>query len=155
MLRFIGKSSNRSTSDQIDKIDELTRQGIRQGFFRLGNELKKEMNREVLKKDKRGRTYIRRDKAGRRRRHVASAKGQTPANRTGTYRKAIGYQLRGGEEMEFGVRASVKYAEFLEDGTRNMAPRPGIGNAVKAKQRDAMTFFESSLDISLTTLSRR
>ena len=51
--------------------------------------------------------------------------------------------------MEFGIRDSVDYAEFLEKGTRKMAPRPGVGNAVKAKQRDAMTFFEGSLDIAL------
>lgn len=151
MLRFIGKSSNRSTSDQIDKIDELTRQGIRQGFFRLGNELKKELNREVLKKDKRGQTYNLRTRTGRRRRHVSSAAGQTPANMTGAYRKAAGYQLRGGEEMEFGIRDSVDYAAFLENGTKNMSARPGVGNAVKAKQKDAMTFFEGSLDIALNS----
>lgn len=149
MLSIVGLSRNELTFQQVDNLDLLIARGIRQGFRRLGDELKKEMNREVLKKDKRGRTYIRRDKAGRRRRHVASAKGQTPANRTGTYRKAIGYQLRGAEGMEFGVRARVKYAEYLEDGTRKMAPRPGVGNAVKAKQRDAMTFFEGSIDIAV------
>lgn len=149
MLSIVGLSRNDLTFQQVDNLDLLTYRGIRQGFERLGNELKKELNREVLKKDKSGRTYIRRDRAGRRRRHVASARGQTPANRTGTYRRAIGYQLRGGEQMEFGIRDSVDYAEFLEKGTRKMAPRPGVGNAVKAKQRDAMTFFEGSLDIAL------
>lgn len=149
MLKVSSARGNKSTFQQVGNLAELTHRGIRQGFFRLGNELKKELNREVLKKDKRGKTYIRRDRAGRRRRHVSSARGQTPANRTGAYRKAIGYQIRGGEQMEFGIRDSVDYAKFLEDGTKKMAPRPGVGNAVKSQQRNAREFFESSIDIAV------
>ena len=52
--------------------------------------------------------------------------------------------------MEFGVRSGAPYAKFLEDGTGKMAPRPGLGNSVKATQRNAAAFFESSLDKGLS-----
>ena len=149
MLSIKGGQNNQSTFNQVDNLEELTRRGIRQGFFRLGNELKKELNREVLAKNKRGKTYIRRDRIGRRRRHVASAAHQTPANRTGAYRRAIGYQLRGSEQLEFGIRDTVDYGLYLEIGTKHMRARPGVGNAVKVKQRGAMTFFEGSLEAAL------
>lgn len=149
---FKAPSENRKVFLQIDQLEERTNRGIRQGFFRLGARLKQEMNKEVLKKNKQGRVYLSKDRAGRRRRHRASAPGQTPANRTGNYRRNIGYQLRGASELEFGVREGAPYAEFLEEGTRRMSPRPGVGNTVKATEREARTFFEGSLDTELNKL---
>jgi len=140
-------SGNRKVFLQIDDLKERTERGIRQGFFRLGARLKQELNEEVLKKNKRGKIYIRKDRAGRRRRHQASARGQTPANRTGNYRRNIGFQIRGSQQLEFGIREGAPYAKFLEDP--NILDRPGLGNAVKATTRDARGFFDSSLDAEL------
>ncbi len=149
MLDLKSAPSNTQAFLQIDTLDNRTQRGIRQGFFRLGSRLKQELNKEVLKKNKRGRTYIRKDRAGRRRRHVASAPGQTPANRTGNYRRNVGFQLRGSQQLEFGIREGAPYATFLENGTKKMEPRPGMGNAVKSTTRDARTFFDSSLETEL------
>lgn len=145
MLSFKEDSGNNRVFVQIDDLDNRTQRGIRQGFFRLGARFKQELNKQVLEKNKTGRTYIRRDRAGRRRRHVASAAGQTPANMTGNYRRNIGFQLRGAQQLEVGIREGAPYAKFLEEGTRRMAPRPGVGNTVKSTARDARTFFVGSL----------
>jgi len=149
VLSVISSQGNVSVFRQIDEIEERTKRGIRQGFFSLGNDLVRTLRKQVLEKNKRGRTYIRKDRAGRRRRHVASGPGQTPANRTGTYRKNAGYQLRGSEQLEFGIREGSPYAKFLEEGTKKMAPRPGLGNSVRANQRNARTDFESSIEREL------
>ncbi len=149
MLDIISGSQNARVFNQINEIEDRTRRGIRQGFFRLGNDLVRTLSQQALRKNKRGRTYIRRDRIGRRRRHVASAPGQTPANSTGTYRKNAGYQLRGSQQLEFGIREGAPYAIFLEEGTKKMDPRPGLGNAVKANERNARTDFDSSLDREL------
>lgn len=149
MLKFTPDPGNDRVFFQLSKADDKTKRGIRQGFFRLGARLKLEMNRAVLAKNKSGRVYIRTDRSGRRRLHRASAPGQTPANRTGNYRRNIGFQIRGSKQLEFGVRNGAKYAVFLEKGTSRMKPRPGVGNAVKATTRDARNFFESSLQTEL------
>ncbi len=149
MLSVRSGNQNARVFRQINEIEGRTDRGIRQGFFRLGNDLVRTLRRQVLERNKRGRTYIRKDRAGRRRRHIASAAGQTPANRTGNYRKNAGYQLRGSQQLEFGIREGADYGLFLEEGTKNMAPRPGLGNAVKANQRNARTDFDNSLDREL------
>lgn len=115
-------------------LEENTKKGIRRAFFDIGDDLITEFNKQVLVKDKKGRIYIRRDKAGRGRRHRSSAAGQTAANRTGTYRKSVGYQLHGTKGLAFGVRAP--YGGFLETGTSRMKPRPGLGNAIEANERN-------------------
>lgn len=149
MLNFEEDTRNDRIFAQIDDLENRTRRGIRQGFFRLGSRLMQELNKQVLAKNKTGRTYIRKDRAGRRRRHKASARGETPANRTGNYRRNRGFQIRGSQQMEFGIREKVPYAKWLEEGTRRMAPRPGLLNTVRATTRDAQNFFDSSLDTEL------
>ena len=141
-------SNNREIFLSLENIEENTRRGIRAGFFRLGPLLRDELRKEVIKKNKTGRIYpAGKTKTGRQRRHRASAPGETPANRTGNYRRNIGYQLHGSERMEFGVRDGAPYAEILEN--KDKLDRPGIGNAVKAKEKDAQRVFESSLENNL------
>lgn len=143
--------NNREIFLSLENIEENTRRGIRQGFFRLGALLQKNLRKAVIAKNKTGRVYRNgRTKTGRKRRHRASGPGQTPANFSGNYRKNIGYQIKGSETMEFGIRDGAPYAEFLENGTKNMAARPGVGNTVKATEKDAQRFFESSIENNLT-----
>ena len=143
--------NNREVFLSLDNIDENTRRGIRQGFFRLGRLLQTNLRKEVMKKNKTGRIYTNgRTKTGRQRRHRASGAGQTPANMSGNYRRNIGYQIRGSENMEFGIRDGAEYAHWLEDGTKKMAARPGVGNTVKDTEKDAQNFFDSALAIELT-----
>ena len=143
--------NNREVFLSLENIEDNTRRGIRQGFFRLGRLMELTLRREVMSKNKTGRVYRNgKTKTGRQRTHRASAAGETPANRSGNYRKNIGYQIKGSDSMEFGVRDGAEYAEYLEDGTKNMAPRPGVGNTVRDTEEDAQRFFESSIETSLT-----
>ena len=105
----------------------------------------------MLAKNKLGKVYISRDSIGRRRRHRASAPGQTAANRTGRLRKARSFKLRGSDQLEFGFKSGLgaDYAKFVEEGTRNMGARPGLRNTVKAVRRTGTTGFARSIELEL------
>lgn len=154
MLDMSPGRNNREVFLNVRNLDRATQKGIRRGFYNLGDHLSSELSKEMLSKNKTGRVYFRRNRGGGRRRHTASAAGQTAANRRGTMRKARGYQIRGSDQMEFGIRSGrgADYAEFLENGTRNMEARPSVGNAVQATQRDAFTGFSDAIESSIEEL---
>lgn len=145
MISIKQDSRNQKVFIQIKRMDEATRRGLRQGFFQYGKDLQKTASRQILAKPKGGRTYlVRRGKTTRR--HVASAPGESPANLSGAYRKSIGFKIYGSTNMHFGAGSSkVPYAVFLEKGTSRMKPRPGLGNAVRTTQRNAMRYFRDSI----------
>ena len=63
MLEIIDKN-NKQAYVHIDNLENLTMQGIRQGWFRLGKSLRDNLRTEMLKKNKRGRVYTRRIRGG-------------------------------------------------------------------------------------------
>jgi len=135
-LDIISAEGNRRSFEAAENITARTRFGIEKSLYRTGKDLVGEFNRQVLDKSaKSGTIYIRKDKLGRRRRHIASAPGETPANRTGVYRRAVGFKVSG-INLIFGN--SAEYAGFLELGTSRMRKRPGLGNAIEASERDIM-----------------
>ena len=140
---------NQKAFDSITLAPRNTQRAIELSFYHIGRDHMAELSRQMLKKDKKGRTYIRRIKGGARRRHVASAPGQTAANRTGRMRRARSFKLRGSDQLEFGIEG-VPYAAFLERGTRRMSPRPSLGNTVKTQQKNAENAFERYLIRELT-----
>jgi len=148
-LKLKGKSQRVVKS--IDEIDHNFKRGIRQGWFRSGDKLIERANEQVLKKPKSGRVYNIR-KGNRLVRHRASAPGQSPANRTGTYRKSLGYKIRGWRDLEFGstARGNAPYSVFLEQGTQKMKPRPGLGNAVKVEEGKIQRILEAEIKKALT-----
>ena len=128
MLEFQEGPGNKAVFIRLNDIDGKSRRAIRQFWFAYGKTLLKSFNEAVLKKPRSGRVYLRRIKGGAKRKHVASKAGESPANKTGTYRKSAGYQIKGEREMEFGVTS--EYGGFLENGTKKMKARPGLSNAV-------------------------
>lgn len=142
---------SRSSIEAIKSAKNLgpsTRFGIEKAWWRSGKAIHDTFNTQVLDKSaKSGRIYIRRTKGGARRRHQASAPGESPANRTGTYRKGFDFQVRG--EHELVVGNTVKYSGFLELGTSRMRTRPGLGNAVDASQRDIMRNLTGEIEEAL------
>ena len=129
-------SASREAIKSIENIGIRTRFGIEKALWRSGKDVQSEFNKQVLAKDKTGRIYTRRIKGGARRRHQASAPGQSPANRTGAYRKSFDFEVRG--EHELAVGATAPYAGFLELGTSRMQARPGLGNSIRASERDIL-----------------
>jgi len=118
---------------KLKEIQIKTRRALRQGMYRIGKDLESTLKRDILKKPKSGRTYTYRTAGGRRRKHIASAAGETVANRSGNYRRSVGFQI-GHDKLEFG--AGAEYAGFLENGTHRMAARPSLKNTIKAKYKD-------------------
>jgi hypothetical protein len=138
------RSANSRLFAKLEETEPRTERAIRLMWEGLGDDLKKRANEEILRKPKSGRLYIRLDRLGRRRRHRASAPGETHANMTGKLRKAIGWKIHGNNEgMTFGYgvsgRPSPKYDEFVEFGTRRMAARPSLSNAIFYTQASVET----------------
>lgn len=64
--------------------------------------------------------------------HQASAPGEPPSSDTGRLLTAIGHELVDGEVVSGKVTANVKYAKWLEEGTRFMEPRPFLYPALES-----------------------
>lgn len=138
------KPTDRRVIKKLIGLDNLTKQGIRQGMFDSGHGLIKSASTEILRKPKSGHTYIIRDKSGRKRRHVASAPGETHANLTGAARKSLSFQLKGVKSFEFGYGVSVgknapDYVEKLE------TTRPSLQNAIRDQRGDMVQHLERNI----------
>jgi len=93
---------------------------IRLSAYNAGRLLVEDLRKEI-KKPKSGRVY--RIYLGKRKKyHTASAPSEVPAYRSGKFYKSVNFVVRGLNRMEFGSDG-VDYAKYLEEGTRNMAPR--------------------------------
>lgn len=147
-IRFIEAKPNEKAIRELAHTKKSLDRAIRLAWFALGKDLKSEANREILHGQKSGRVYVIRQRGGGRRRHRASAPGQTHANLTGRLRRSVSYLTHGTDSMSFGYGVSVsgarapKYAPFVEFGTRRMAARPSLENAINAVQRQGMQHFE-------------
>lgn len=153
-VKFIKNSGNKKVIGKITGLENLTKRGIRQGMFKSGKSLVGRASSEILRKPKSGRVYIIRDSLGRRRRHVASAPGETHANLTGQTRRSLGFQLHGTRQLEFGYGVSTgksgsDWAEFLEFGTRRMKPRPSLQNAIRNQQGTMVQHFQAEIEQQL------
>jgi HK97 gp10 family phage protein len=132
----------------LANLGQLSQRAIRQGFFKLGRDLKTTASKEILRRPKGGRTYLIRGPGGRRRRHIASAPGETHANLSGRLRRSLGWSVKAAEELEFGYMDGVipGYAPFVEFGTSRMAARPSLKNAIDAVSRNSEVYFGQELD---------
>jgi hypothetical protein len=93
---------------------------IRSSAYNAGKLLVDDLRKEI-KKPKTGRVY--KIYMGKRKKyHIASAPSEVPAYRSGKFYKSINFLVRGTNRMEFGSDG-VDYAQYLENGTKNMAPR--------------------------------
>ncbi len=122
-----------------ENIGINTRFGIEKALWRSGKDIHAEFKRQTIAKTKTGRLYILRTDSGTRRKHRASAPGETPASRPpsvggGEYRKGFGFNVRGQHELVIGDTAA--HALWPEAGTSRMRKRPGLANSVGASERD-------------------
>ena len=141
---FTGDRANQRVYVQIDSLEELTRRAIRHGWFTLGKDLRQTASKEILRRPKSGRVYRVRGPSGRRRRHVASAPGETHANLTGAARRSLGWVVTGSRSMEWGYgvdKSAPEYVKHLEFGTKRMAARPSLQNAMDAVHRNSKMYF--------------
>lgn len=140
--------ASRKVVVRINRLNELTRSGVEFAAYTSGKGLVKTTSAEILKKPKGGRVYVRRDRAGRRRRHIASAPGETHANMTGRLRRSLAFKVNP-SQLEFGYGVDKNdappYAEFVEFGTRRMAARPSLQNGIRAERRNFQNNFEREI----------
>jgi len=147
MITIRANRKNKHIQVRIERLAEQSRTGIRQGFYRLGNDLVREARQLIIRPPKTGRLYR---IPGRKRRHRASSPGQPPATLTGALQKSLDFQIKGADELEFGSRPqpgnsfqqkTIRYARRLEIGTGKMAARPYLKPAVKKANRNARRHF--------------
>lgn len=140
--------ASRKVVVRINRLGELTRSGVEFAAYTSGKGLVKTTSAQILKKPKGGRVYVRRDRAGRRRRHIASAPGESIANRTGATRRSLSFKVNP-SQLEFGYGVDKNdapdYAEFPEFGTRKMQPRPSLQNGIKSERRNFQNNFEREI----------
>jgi len=143
-LEIIDAGGNTRAFESAENIADNTRTGIEKAFWRSGKTLIKKFSEQVLdKQSKSGIIYIRKDRLGRRRRHQSSAAGESPANRTGFYRRSAGFIVQGSRQLVFGD--SAPYAGFLETGTSRMKARPGLANSIRASERNIIRNFATEM----------
>lgn len=99
---------------------------VRKELFAIAREALREIRGSITKTSGSGRES--RGKSGRRRR--ASAPGEPPAKDTGTLaaslKSGIGRKSQGTRAYVIVRSRSGFYGRFLEDGTKNIAPRPFV-----------------------------
>lgn len=141
-FEFKADPANRQILIDLGNSSQGVRRGIRQGFWHLARELRKDAQQAITKGPKTGVLY--RPRGGKRRRR-RSAPGEAPANQTGTLRKSVGFEIKGTESMVFGYRDSAPYGKFLEEGTSKMAPRPNLKTQVDKSEKSAQQHFEREI----------
>ncbi len=142
MINFIEKGNGRTGYLYIENLAGNTDAGCRRALAKGGQILRKTASDSILKTAKTGRYYKYR---GRRKR--ASSAGQPPANRTGTNRKSIGFQVQGTRKLRFGAGAS--YSGYLERGTSKMQARPFLKPAIKKEQKTLYDTIENGIGSEL------
>ena len=109
---------------------------LNQAGFNLVKTAKDGMQRET----KKGRVYKRRGRRSRR----ASAAGQYPGIVTGQTIQSVFFEIRGGSQMEFGIKDRTDgpkdLPKMLEEGTSKMKPRPTLGLSHKAREKDTLNY---------------
>ena len=109
---------------------------LNQAGFNLVKTAKDGMQRET----KKGRVYKRRGRRSRR----ASAAGQYPGIVTGQTIKSVFFEIRGGSQMEFGIRDRTDgpkdLPKMLEEGTSKMKPRPTLALSHAAREKDTLNY---------------
>ena len=134
---------NAANTQMINSLDMNMKKGIRQGFFAAGSNLKDRARRNMLDGPFTGK--IRR-KRNSRRKHQASARGQTPHSDSGRTRKSIGFQIAGADSMQFGAGgrgSGVNWVKFLEP--KDKLDRPLLGNAVRDNQAVTIRAFQDAI----------
>lgn len=99
--------------------------GIKEALHEIGKLVKKELSEGIKNPPKTGRFYRHKGRL-----HRASVpRNEYPANRSGKLRRSITFRVNSPRKMTIGL--SADYAEYLEEGTRNMEKRKLLGFTIK------------------------
>lgn len=124
-------------------LPRTTVRGFRAAWFAVGQEWKRELNREILHGQKTGRLYKHKGRT-----IQASAAGETIANRSGATRRSMSYRTRGYMELDVGFglgREAPRYVSYPEFGTKFMEERRSVRNAMLAIEGTVQQHFSEAL----------
>lgn len=135
---YLTTESNDNIKSLI-KIPDEFKKDVRQANYLIGQTLLKWL-KDDMKKPKSGRIYrsyfgvsgkLKKAKLQR-----ASSKDETPAIRTGAFRKSINFYVRGDNRLEFGSGegSATNYAKVLEFGSSKMSARRPLQRANENNQ---------------------
>lgn len=120
----------------LPTIDRRFKGGIRAALFQVGFNLVKTGKDGMQREVKTGVLVKRRDKRSRRR----SSSGQFPGIDTGQTIRAVDMEIKGTNQVIFGIRdrgnGPKDLPTFLENGTSKMAPRPTLALSHAAREKD-------------------
>ena len=140
--------SSKQAIFRIKNLNKLSKAGREHAAYVSGRGLVAATSTAILEKPKSGKVYVRRDKLGRRRRHVASKPNETHANQSGAMRRSLSFKVSS-HDLEFGYGVSKNdapdYAGFVNDGTSKMDARPGLEIAIKGQRRNMQNNFEREI----------
>lgn len=136
MIKLKIDSQSRQVLIKLTRIDWDTRRGIRQGLYFIGRLLRADASKDILRKPRTGRVYKYKG-----RKHIASVRGESPANRSGNLRRSLMFKVHGFEELEFGYTAD--YGKFLEDEQK--LNRPALKLAIQRNEKNARSLFEKEM----------
>lgn len=128
---------------KFNNLDNDVKKTIRRSFYDIGKLLVSDTKKEINRKPKTGKRYIKYRGVGGRnlskpQYYNASAPGEAPAVVTGKLRDSVNFTVNGSAEMVFGLdmsKSEALYGKYLEyenliemtgQGSKNIKPRPFI-----------------------------
>jgi hypothetical protein len=124
----------------VTKLEGTHKEGLKNALHEIGGDVKRDTKRLIETGTRTGRVY--RYKG---RKHIASKKGEPPANRSGKLAKSGFFKVRNWQEMTVGEKAD--YAGFLEDGTSRMkGPREHLIKVINLRSQDTVNTILESVD---------
>lgn len=133
-------TASRKTKEVLIKIPgHLLRhkKALEKSLHEIGQDVVTEATRLINSPPKTGRKYPQLP-------NQSSAPREAPATQSGKLAKSGGYKVRNPYEMTVGEK--VDYAEWLENGTRKMKPRPHLIVAAKNKSQDGICTILANVD---------
>lgn len=116
---------------------KIYEEAVRRASHTVAAVWKKEFRRQI-EAPKHGRTSTVNGRS-----HTSSAPGETAARRTGGYKESIKTEVTGSNYLYLYSRDPK--ARFLEEGTDNMAPRPGFKNTIDATETETYRIYNINI----------
>ena len=121
--------------------DSIKREMARKGA--MATNTLRNVELEVLSKGGSGKKYKRLP-------NRSSASGETPAPQSGNLRQDWNDEtLIEGNRVTSRLKSNVKYARWLEDGTKKMAKRPFVNPIKKKAEPEVVKIFGSDFEVTL------